>query len=360
VVLKNICLPAKKKEMLYKSIILSCSIMLCINVTVSARIWRINNTPGIAADFATLSACITNASVLNDDTVYIEGSAVEYPAPTIINKRLVFISTGYFISGAGANIGLQANPNPATISGALVFDSLASGSRFLGINSITDLWLDPRADNIRFERCRFSSISWRVTAPTTANIASNIVFNKCFFTGVSLTNNFYLENLQVTNCIINSFIFLPSNLIGIALIRNNIFQGSITLTNSYFANNLVLNTGPAGFTVTASTIRNNIANNANVLPAGAGNQNGISNASLFVGPTGNSTDGQWQLAASSPAIGAGETVGGITPNCGPFGTADPYRLSGIPPVPTIYSLTVPATVPIGQPLNITVSTRSNN
>ncbi len=50
--------------------------------------------------------------------------------------------------------------------------------------------------------------------------------------------------------------------------------------------------------------------------------------SIVVGLSGNSTDGQFQLKAGSPALGAGETVSGITPDCGPFGTSDPYRLSG--------------------------------
>lgn len=346
--------------MLQKKIILITSIFIFGINSIQARIWRVNNNSGVATDFTTFDACIANASVLNGDTVHLEASAIAYPTSSSINKRLVFIGTGYFISGSGANIGLQANPNSAFFTGALRFDSLASGSLFLGIDIRTDLWLDPRADNIRFERCRFGAISWNTVASSTLNRAQNIVFNKCYFNGASTTSQFYYDNLEITNCIITSGLTFNATNIGSALIRNNVFLGGVTLINTYFANNILLNIGAGSFNVTFSTIRNNIAQFAGVLPTGNGNQEGISQATLFVGSSGNSTDGQWVLRAGSPAIGAGETVASITPDCGAFGTADPYRLSGIPPIPTIYSLTVPGSVPVGQPLNITVSTRSNN
>jgi hypothetical protein len=329
-------------------------------IALQATVWRVNNIPGASTDFTTFDACITNASVVNGDTVHIESSPTAYSNTTNINKRLVFIGTGYFLSGTTGNSGLQANTESAFFNGAIRFDSLASGSRFLGLDLRTDLWLDPRADNIRFERCRFSAISWNTQAASTSNRAQNLVFNKCHFVNVSSPAQFYFDNLEITNCIItSSFTFNPGN-IASALIRNNLFGGGVTITNAYFANNILLNIGAGSFNVTFSTIRNNISQFAGVLPAGDGNQGGITQASLFVGSAGNSTDGQWQLRPGSPAIGAGETVSGVTPDCGPFGTPDPYRLSGIPPIPTIYSLTVPTSVPVGQPLNVTISTRSNN
>jgi hypothetical protein len=343
-----------------KIVLFSCTVMLFVAHPALARIWRVNNNAGVAADFSTFDACVASASVLNGDTVHIEASLTAYFNSSLINKRLVFIGTGYFLSGSGANAGLQANTATAFFSGAIRFDSLASGSRFLGIDLATDLWLDPRADNIRFERCRFNSISWNTQATSTSNRAQNIVFNKCYFAGAAPPAQFYYDNLEITNCIITSTFSFGGLNIGSALIRNNTFSGGVTLTNSYFANNILLNIGSGSFNVTFSTIRNNISQFTGFLPAGSGNQEGLTQAALFVGATGNSTDGQWRLRTGSPAIGAGETVGGITPDCGAFGTADPYRLSGIPPVPTIYSLTVPGAVPIGQPLNITVSTRSNN
>ena len=45
-----------------------------------------------------------------------------------------------------------------------------------------------------------------------------------------------------------------------------------------------------------------------------------------------STDGQWQLASGSPAIGTGTNGTDI----GMFGGDDPYVLSGLPQIPAIY------------------------
>lgn len=350
----------KTKAMKLKSLFIGCTVLLLGISATQARIWRVNNNLGISADFTNFNTALASASVLNGDTIYLEASANAY-TPGMVSKRLIVMGTGYFLSGAGSNPGLQADGNTATLSSALSFDSLSTGSRFLGLQISGDLWLDPRADDIRFERCRFNNISWNTQASSTANQATDIVFNKCYFNGAAPTPQFYYNNLQITNCITNSSLsFNPGNIIS-ALVRNNLIRGSsqVNLTNTYFANNIVLDVVAGNFNVITSTIKNNIAEN-NLLPVGNGNQNNVPESSLVLGPTGNSTDGQWQLAAGSPAIGAGETVGGITPNCGPFGTADPYRLSGIPPIPTIYSLTVPTSVPFGQPLNITVSTRSNN
>ena len=165
---------------------------------------------------------------------------------------------------------------------------------------------------------------------------------------------YVFENLQVTNCFLTAIFNITTNING--LIRNNIFTNHVTISNSYIANNIFLNSPTLSFT--NCTVKYNIAQ-VNVLPAGNSNQNNISQASLFT-LTG-STDGRYQLKAGSPAIGAGEPVNGVTPDAGVFGTADPYRLSGIPPIPTIYALTVPASVPSSATsMTVTVSTRSNN
>jgi hypothetical protein len=107
-------------------------------------------------------------------------------------------------------------------------------------------------------------------------------------------------------------------------------------------------------------VKYNVSNQNN-LPDPVVNNNKVNqNAALFfVGGT--SADAQYQLGATSPALAAGEPINGVTPDAGAFGTADPYRLSGIPPIPAIYSLTVPASVPAtATSMTITFSTRSNN
>jgi hypothetical protein len=73
-----------------------------------------------------------------------------------------------------------------------------------------------------------------------------------------------------------------------------------------------------------------------------------------VEPTGNSTDGQWQLKTGSPAIGAGLSG----EDCGIFGGNTPYHLSGLPATPSIYLLSSPA-ASNGPTLPVTISVKTN-
>jgi hypothetical protein len=142
------------------------------------------------------------------------------------------------------------------------------------------------------------------------------------------------------------------------LFRNNTLVSSGgTLNNCYVSNNIF---SSSSLTFTNSLVKYNVSNQNN-LPDPVVNNNKVNqNAALFfVG--GASADAQYQLGATSPALAAGEPINGVTPDAGAFGTADPYRLSGIPPIPAIYSLTVPASVPAtATSMTITFSTRSNN
>jgi hypothetical protein len=173
---------------------------------------------------------------------------------------------------------------------------------------------------------------------------------------MALSNSgFLFENLQITNCIITNTVNIPGIING--LFRNNITLAAVTLSNTYITNNYL---GNFSFSLTFvnCTVKYNISPNNN-LPAGNGNQVNVPMTNVFTS-TG-SSDARYQLKAGSPAIAAGEPINGVTPDIGPFGTPDPYRLSGIPPIPTIYALSVPTSVPSSATtMTITVSTRSNN
>src|SRR5688572_7778136 len=110
-------------------------IIFLINITSYAKVWRVNNTPGVAADFNSCIAALASSSVLNDDTLHLEGTATPYAGFTL-SKRLVIIGTGYFISGANSNPGLQANPYSSSFNGAyIIFDSTSSGSVLIGLDN---------------------------------------------------------------------------------------------------------------------------------------------------------------------------------------------------------------------------------
>jgi hypothetical protein len=209
------------------------------------------------------------------------------------------------------------------------------------------LQIDTRTDGLKFIR---SAIYFDAGTVHSNSIAQNWILNKCL---IGLNFTFPLDNIQITNCIARySIVNIPN--VNNGLIRNNVFSVPLNISNTYISNNIFT----SSLSATNCAIKFNISNTHN-LPAGFNNQVNISESSLFVGS--GSEDGRYMLAANSPAIGAGEPLNGVTPDAGPFGTADPYRLSGIPAIPTIYSLTVPASIPANATsMTITFSTRSNN
>lgn len=325
------------------------AIFICSIGTAHAKVWRVNNNAAVSANFTTLTAAVANAAVLNGDTLYVEGSATNYDGVTL-TKRLVIIGTGYLLSGTGSNTGLQFNPNPSVL-GNVTLDSLASGSTFEGLS--ISAYMNSNVDNITFARCSLNLQQFNFIPNSFA--ISNLVVKQC--KGYIGLNSYKLENPQVINSIFVSSQAQLGNVIN-GLFRNNtLIAGGATLNNCYVSNNVF---SFVSLTFSNCLVKYNVSNQNN-LPDPVLNNNKVNqNAALFfVG--GASADAQYQLVATSPALTAGEPINGVTPDAGAFGTADPYRLSGIPPIPTIYSLTVPASVPAtATSMTITFSTRSNN
>lgn len=334
-------------------------LLACTALSATAKIWRVNNTPGVVADFNTVAAAVAAAAA--GDTIYIEGSATNYSGATV-NKKLTFIGTGYFLSGTNSNPGLQANGNNAYI-GSIFIDSAGSGSVFLGLAGLNFHNANPAgfgADNITISRCQLINISLYYT-PAAGTIGDGWNINKCHI-GTINGNIGAMRNWNVSNNIFTGGLDLSNTAGSNNVIRNNVFRSSIVLYNAYFANNIIYYDP----NFTNVVVKNNLAigNPANFVSyvGSNGNSAGHTDAQMFQGLTGNSTDGQWRLAASSPAIGAGLTVGAVvSPDAGAYGGPDPYRLSGIPNIPAIYSLTVPASIPSGSnSMNINFSSKNNN
>lgn len=331
-----------KKSLLPVLVFIIC--FFCVR-SADAKVRRVNNAPGVAADFKEVNAAIASSAVAAGDTLCVEGSATVYLAFQI-TKKLVLIGSGYLLSGTGANTGLQAMGYASSVSG-IYLDSLGSGSTIMGISST--FYFYSNVDDITLTRC---AANLQIYSTNVNNKVSNLVINKCFGSSISLAG-LVLENCKITNSIFTSNVNIANTING--LVRNNVFGATATINSSYISNNIFLNT----LVSTSSTVKYNIASGASTLPAANNNQNGIAASALFEN-TG-SNDGKYQLKAGSPAVGAGEPIGGVMPDAGAFGTADPYRLSGLPAIPSIYSLTVPSSVPAATTsMTITFSTRSNN
>ena len=87
-----------------------------------------------------------------------------------------------------------------------------------------------------------------------------------------------------------------------------------------------------------------------------GNQSNVDMSTVFVGAGEGSTDGQWQLAENSPAIGAG--LGGV--DLGAFGGPTPYVLSGLPSMPAIYFLNAPISGSTNSGLQVQLKAKGHN
>jgi hypothetical protein len=335
-----------------KKIFYLCASFLFSGISVSAKIWRVNNNTGVVADFNNVAAAITAASA--GDTIHIEASATQYPGFNI-TKRLVIIGTGYFFTDATPNPKTQANTSAAQINSGLEFMAGSAGSVIEGL-TIPGIFLDD--GTITIQRNNITSYLYvGFHASSTCN--ADTVRQNYIYGVVSQTSTSTITNLMFYNNIVfgTGFDFSSdiNNTSGFAI--NNVFlSGSFSCVNMTFQNNIISNANFSTY-LSSNVFFNNIASNTGV-PTGNGNQQNVDMNTVFNGyssGTGFSSDGRFKLKAGSPAISAG-SINSVTVDCGAFGGPAPYVLSGMPAIPSIYAFSAPSSVPTGTTtINITVS-----
>jgi len=334
----------------------------------NAKIWRVNNNASVTAHFTSLSAANASSTVQPGDTLHLEGSPTSYGAVTI-TKKLIIIGPGYLLN---ENLNLQAVALSAKVD-AIGVNASAAGTVFLGLDFQSNS-LNIYSSDIVVRRCRFNDAGdyylgqinvWYHN--TNSGIpASNIIIAENYAvsiaihypsTGILITNNFITRPGYEGEATGNDCILMNAN--AVALIQNNIFRkGRVNANNSNLTNNIMYNGTLGG---SGNLISNNIGNGTQFGTAN-GNQESVVMTTVFLGAgPGISRDKQWQLKTTSPAVGAGFGSTGANPiDCGIYGGAKPYVLSGVPPIPAIYSFT---NQPIGSnndPIDVTIKVRSNN
>jgi hypothetical protein len=302
-----------------------------------AKIWRVNNTSGVVADFTTVQAAHDAASA--GDTIHVEPTASYYGGITV-SKQVVIIGNGYQLT---TDTGLQANTNASTINGV----TFAAGSANSSLEGITINYYTYVQDvNIAMKRNSFSYPVYLYSNNCT--ISGNLIY---YYTLTNAASN--LTGINISNNIFSyaSSISFDATCTG-NFTNNTLYNCTMSFYN-FQVNNNILNTGT--FAINNNVYFNNIGESTEFGNAN-GNQQNINMSTVFTYNGGTySNDEYWTLAPGSPAINAG--YGGAT-DCGAFGGPNPYILGGIPSVPTIYKLTVP---PVGtSSINITISTKSNN
>ncbi len=358
--------------MLRKVFTLVSAIVFVFTFSVEAKIWRLNNTPAVNADFTTFFAAVSSATVLAGDTLYIEPSATAYATNSFtMTKRLVVIGPGYFLDPAEPtypfNPGLQAATKDAHIS-FIRMGPGSDGSKFLGVSLDGSIYMIG-ASNVQFEKCFFGYGALYFENGTNDNIS----VRKCFFyASASIYSSTGVTNpvRVITNLVVENNIFWGGYVVldqvtgSGNVFRNNSFTNAgntLSFSNIYVANN-IFGIGGAQCNFINCTVKNNLFQaNQTLPPTATNNQVSVNIANVYIGGSTGSLDSRTVLKAGSPAIGAGLTIGAVvSPDCGAFGATDPYKLSGIPNIPSIYALTVPISIPAGSnTMNVSFSTRNN-
>ncbi len=333
----------------------------------NATVWRVNNNPsyiqGCNHCFSSLQVANDTSIVMAGDTIHLEASPVTYlgsgtSQATTLSKRLVILGPGYFLN---QNIGLQKNAVSATIRKLEFLPgsdySVIKGVSFFMSGNIYGVEI-LNASNLLIESCYLQTGLHFVNT----NPISDITIKKCYITKtINSANSSNISNLLITNCFIGDNVNLYQG--------STIYSGEIIHcvigTNTYidigfginFYNNIV----------TTGTFNQNTNGTTNVhdnifIPSPTPwliGGNNYSETALTVFPTTGSPD---SILNVNPI--------GICPQCytaypgteifGIFGGADPYQLSGLPNIPSIYELQSPLNVIQGTPVNVNISTRSND
>ena len=297
-------------------------------------------------DYTDLQTAIDQASGGNIIHVYpgIYAGAIH------INKTLVIKGAGYSVPHNNSTNTIIAE---TYLSGNIYIDSGVANCIFQGLY-LNDLQIND-AFNITVERSRINRI--KITGGNGIIIRQNYIsgssvhyFNSicpsCYtYTKVLVVNSIstFIENNIFASSIANYFDvgspYSNDNSNG-TLLKNNIFNNHTRTAGSFSKNNIYIDA------ICYNTQTNNIHTSA-------------SPTNVFVGvPSSNgySFDARWQLTPTSVARGAADDGG----DCGVFGGADPYRLSGIPDHPFIYELNVPNAGTNGGGIDINIKVRSEN
>jgi hypothetical protein len=333
-----------------------------------AKIWRLNNNPGVVADFTDLNSAHQGAA--SGDTLHLEGSPNGYGSVTF-TKKLIVLGPGYFLD---ENPGSQSFVQTAKVSG-ITFSMGSQGSIVMGLDFL-GAGIAVHTDDIIIRRNKFCAPGNNIPDWTTGAInvhyhsdnssipANNIIISqnygvKIFInnpsTGILITNNYIGVNAWEGDGSGGNALATHAN--AIILVQNNIFRrGKVIGYNSNFTNNIMY----AGFFEgTGNLYSNNICNGTQFGTAN-GNQSNIVMTNVFVGAgTGVSTDGQWKLKAGSPALGAGYGSTGPNPiDAGMYGGQSAYILAGMPPMPAIYSFEVQPIGSNSDPIDVKVKVKS--
>jgi hypothetical protein len=361
--------------------------LLFTSLTSSAKIWRVNNQSNYNGTnawgsnyggtatypiFKQVNEAINWSSFTQGDTIHVEASNIIYD-PAVINKRVVLIGAGYFI-----------NENPNVSNGVydskiarIDFETGSSNSQVMGMNVVNStssthgyIYVNYDVNGVVIKRNRIEKGIVFDGASIAAQHISDIYILQNFFSFLSGANilntnsasNFYPpDDITFNNNICqNKLIWKNSTTTwSIKTCHYNVFDGpanslNLEFNSDSFRNNILKATGQ---TALINNGNNNQVSHNTVMASTVfnGSTGDIADMStLFVNPTTNTTDGDYQL---QPGSAPGSD--GVTPR-GVFGGAEVnrYQLSGLAPVPVIYQTTTTGVSTAGGNLPVQIKAKT--
>lgn len=373
----------KTRTLLFNAVICAA---LCFTAMIEAQtIWRVNNqsnydgvtlfgddyggTPSFPV-FKEINEAVQYASVMDGDTLHVEGSPTLYSSATI-NKQLTIIGPGYFLTE-------NENVSNDTYEAEILSITFGAGSEFsqiIGMNiasssSSTSGRINVNANGVTIKRC---FISREINFTSGLN---DVYILQNFFPDSNSDNAFRISSSSTfvapMEVVFNNNIckkkLLWSDGDGVAEImecNNNVFDSPATgelnlqFNTGSFQNNIVKTPGAAA--------NINSGTNQNV------QYNTVSNNGLFSGTTGNlwvpnmndlfvengTSDGVYQLQEGVTS----NVPGSDGADRGAFGgvaVTNRYNLSGLGAIPVVYEVT---TTGVSEPetgLPVTIRARTNN
>ncbi|HKR05986.1 MAG TPA: hypothetical protein VJY62_15225 [Bacteroidia bacterium] len=374
-----------KKTNLY--LIMAVSALLLYSASGNAKIWRVNygsnyngtttwgsNFGGNPAFpvFNTINQAVAWASVVDGDTLHIEGSQFIYGAGTI-TKRLVIIGPGFYL---GDNPKTSNDLYSAKIT-RINFQAGSGGSTAIGLNIVVntntaDGYFQIADDSITIKRCRIErAIYFHITGGSGIQLVT--ILQNYFPDGFNITTALSVSNtgfVPPVDLIFNNNIckktllwYNSSGPWAITQCKNNIFDGpdnlatpNLRFTTTDFSNNILMPVNAiVDITAAPSAIAYNIGTQSTQFGTANNNLVEPNITSLFAGGTSN--DGYYQIQSGSQAYQNGSDG----TDRGAFGGAivsSRYTLSGLAPVPVVYEATTTSVVSAITGLPVTIKART--
>lgn len=358
-----------------KKILICGLITFFVAFSLSGQVWRLNNQPGVSADFTTTLQDAING-VSSGDTIYIEPTPFSY-GPATISKKVILIGAGYWHE---ENDSTSAYHEKSMVK-ELTLNSGSEGSIVTGLylhkqaeHHFSYRMIDINADNITIKRnfiyaqpVGHAGVSERAQIRIAGNRSGLLIEQNWIKTDdINCRHGILITGTANDIIIRNNFIHSTPEWFAIEqtsgsvslIIKNNVIWGKLETNNALYVNNILLtgtfNNGTGGL------VANNICN-AEQFPPTNNNLRNVDMSTVFVDHT-KYIDNGYHLKPGSPAIGAGFNGG----DCGAFSNdfgGNAYVLSGMPNIPTIFEMHINNTIfPSNQFdfLEVNIKARSQN